>query len=250
MTNPQQTAQETQYAFPYHWLPVDAGAYWVPGRDLGWVFEYANLLTSVADEVAASGARRVLDFGCGDGRLVGHLTSQGIDKVDGVDMSERAVAFARAFATARGPGMSVFGSSLGEVDGPYDVVTAMEVIEHVPDGDLPAVVDGLAGCLAPNGRLIVTVPTTVIPLSDKHERHYDVGLLKAHLSPQFEIEKVRYLHRDNRWRLVLRRVISNRWFSVRDERCLRIAWKAYERYCRHAAPEDGIHILAVAELAP
>jgi methionine biosynthesis protein MetW len=95
----------------------------------------------------------VLDLGCGDGSFLECLGREvpGID-VRGADVSETALAKARA------RGIDAFRLDLSEpgaeVPAGFDVVTALEVVEHVPDAE--AVVTAAAG--AAGRYLIVSVP--------------------------------------------------------------------------------------------
>src|SRR5438132_3885481 len=82
--------QEAQYSFPYHYSDLSEGAY-----------KFANLsylirIATVKQMLSPYLGQLVLDAGCGDGRLCYELRNENI-KVVGVDMSERAISFARAF---------------------------------------------------------------------------------------------------------------------------------------------------------
>jgi 3' terminal RNA ribose 2'-O-methyltransferase Hen1 len=64
-------------------------------------------LAAVAEVIAASGARRVLDLGCGEGRLIAELLRlPGVQQVTGVDVSHRALqgAARRLGVASAGPG--------------------------------------------------------------------------------------------------------------------------------------------------
>jgi methionine biosynthesis protein MetW len=95
----------------------------------------------------------VLDLGCGDGSFLECLRREvpGIE-VRGADVSETALAKARA------RGIEVMRLDLteasAELPGAHDVVTALEVIEHVPDAE--TVVRKAAA--AARRYLIVSVP--------------------------------------------------------------------------------------------
>ena len=95
----------------------------------------------------------VLDLGCGDGSFLECLRRAVPDlQAHGADVSDTALARARA------RGIEAFPLDLtepdAEVPGGYDVVTALEVIEHVPDAE--AVVRKAAA--AARRYLIVSVP--------------------------------------------------------------------------------------------
>jgi methionine biosynthesis protein MetW len=95
----------------------------------------------------------VLDLGCGDGSFLVCLRDRvGELETRGADVSDEALAV----ATKRG--IDAFRLDLAEpaseIPGRYDVVTALEVIEHLPDAE--AVV--LKATAAARRYLIVSVP--------------------------------------------------------------------------------------------
>lgn len=240
--------QEAQYTFPYHWIPTDDDMVWGPSRVLPWVHEYAAVLEEVKNEVLRRSPSRILDFGCGDGRLACSLGLSSNAHVVGVDSSNRAIAFARAFSLAHGIAERVTFHA-GDIDefkarDPFDVIVAMEVLEHIPDDVIPTVLAALSRVLSDEGVVIVSVPTTVVPVIGKHFRHYTVELLTEQLAPHFSLEEHRYVHRNNRVRRLLRQLTANRLFSLRNRRALSIVQLVYNQYCRTATLDDGVHLLA------
>lgn len=100
--------------------------------------------------------RRALDVGCGAGLLAEPLVRLGA-AVTAIDAAPENVEVARAHAA--GQGLSIDYRAMGiEALGEngFDLVTSMEVIEHVTD---PAFfIRGLADALAPDGLLILSTP--------------------------------------------------------------------------------------------
>lgn len=99
--------------------------------------------------------KSALDVGCGAGLLCEPLARLGT-RVTGVDAAQENVAAASAHATAGGLPIDYKCADVATLEGTYDLVTSMEVIEHVTD---PALfVSALVARLAPDGLLILSTP--------------------------------------------------------------------------------------------
>jgi 2-polyprenyl-6-hydroxyphenyl methylase/3-demethylubiquinone-9 3-methyltransferase len=100
--------------------------------------------------------KRALDVGCGAGLLCEPLARLGAS-VTGVDAAAENIGAAKAHAKLSGLDIDYRAGELAEQKlGKFDLVTSMEVIEHVTD---PAgFVAGLAGRLNPVGLLILSTP--------------------------------------------------------------------------------------------
>ncbi len=100
--------------------------------------------------------RSALDVGCGAGLLCEPLARLGA-RVTGVDAALENIAAAREHAA--GSGLDI-DYRAGELDtlglGRFDLVTCLEVIEHV--ADKPAFLAQLADRLAPGGLMILSTP--------------------------------------------------------------------------------------------
>ena len=99
---------------------------------------------------------RILDVGCGGGLLSEPLARMGA-KVVGVDASRGNIEAARLHASAQSIEVDYRLGEAGDVlrqDERFDVVLALEVIEHV--SDVPAFLKHAASSLAPGGLLFVS----------------------------------------------------------------------------------------------
>ncbi|WP_114228617.1 MULTISPECIES: bifunctional 2-polyprenyl-6-hydroxyphenol methylase/3-demethylubiquinol 3-O-methyltransferase UbiG [Sphingomonas] len=99
--------------------------------------------------------KTALDVGCGAGLLCEPLARLGA-AVTGIDAAPELIAAARTHAAGQGLEISYVASGVEELGGQYDLVTAMEVIEHVADP--AAFLASLAARLAPGGLLILSTP--------------------------------------------------------------------------------------------
>ena len=99
--------------------------------------------------------KTALDVGCGAGLLAEPLARLGAN-VMGIDASPEVIAVAREHAAAIGLEIDYRVGDVQTLEREFDLVTAMEVIEHVADPQL--FVKALARRLAPAGLLVMSTP--------------------------------------------------------------------------------------------
>ncbi|MGE0483431.1 MAG: bifunctional 2-polyprenyl-6-hydroxyphenol methylase/3-demethylubiquinol 3-O-methyltransferase UbiG [Gammaproteobacteria bacterium] len=129
-------------------------------------------LRYVGDRVTLAGAR-VADIGCGGGLLSEALARAGA-QVTAIDASPELITVAREHAAQGGLVIDyrvLLSADLAqEAAGRFDVVTCMELVEHVPDAD--ALLADCAALLAPGGSLFVST-------LNRTARAYALGVVAA-----------------------------------------------------------------------
>jgi SAM-dependent methyltransferase len=237
--------QDAQYEFPYHYLPHLHEGHARRTRSLRWGREYLCYLLFLAEKVRTLAPRALLDVGCGDGRLLSLLVEI-VPQCHGVDLSASAIRFARAFV----PKAQVAELDAGQLDRTFDVVTAIEVLEHVPDDGVAGFLCTLAARCRPGGTAIVSVPTTNVALNRKHYRHYDEALLREQLvasGAPFDVRELEYVYRQPTWLRVLDRAIDNRHFRLEISALDRLLWNHTWQRLRRASAADGHHLVATLQ---
>lgn len=113
----------------------------------------------IASRAPLSG-KTALDVGCGAGLLCEPLARLAAE-VTGVDAAPENVQAAAAHAERSGLDIRYMAGDVGTLDlGQFDLVTSMEVIEHV--ADKAAFVSALADTLAPGGLMVLSTPNRTV----------------------------------------------------------------------------------------
>lgn len=99
--------------------------------------------------------KRAADVGCGAGLLAEPLARLGA-AVTGIDAAPENIAAARAHALGQGLEIDYRVGGAEALGGRYDLVTSLEVVEHVAEP--AAFVAGLAAAVAEGGLLILSTP--------------------------------------------------------------------------------------------
>jgi len=144
---------------------------------------HEDRLAAVAQAVAQTGARTVLDLGCGEGDLVLRLSEiPGIDRITGIEIDADRLRRAQARLAEAPPQdarVQLACSSLTRAHpnlAGYDCACLVEVIEHLPQADINRLERAVFAGMRP-GHVIVTTPNAeynpVLGVPPHRFRHAD-----------------------------------------------------------------------------
>ena len=135
-------------ALAHHW--------WDPTSEFKPLHDINPLrLSYIARRCGALAGKAVLDVGCGGGILTEAMAHDGA-KVTGIDLSDKALGVARLHQIESGASVDyrLMSAEALAIEAPatFDVVTCMELLEHVPD---PAsTIDACAKLVRPGGYVV------------------------------------------------------------------------------------------------
>lgn len=113
-----------------------AHRWWDPASDFKPLHDINPLRLDHIDRIARLEGKTVVDVGCGGGILAESMAQRGAS-VTGIDLSEQALKVARLHSLESGiePDYRLVSAEdlARERPGQFDVVTCMELLEHVPD---------------------------------------------------------------------------------------------------------------------
>jgi len=127
---------------------------------------------------------RVLDIGTHDGTLFCVTGARGV----GIDPELAAVTSIPGVTLVKGS----FPEDLAQLpDESFDAVTALAVVEHVPEGELLKWAESIARLVVPGGPLIMTVPAPAVDtILHVLMRLHLVAGMEAHQHHRFQLDNV------------------------------------------------------------
>jgi len=118
-------------------------------------------LDAVAGHLLATGARSVLDLGCGPGELLQRLAAHAqFERIVGIDLSATALALAREGLGTSLARVELRHASFARADpelAGFEIAALVETIEHIDPNRLGEVEQAVFGSYRP-GKVLVTTP--------------------------------------------------------------------------------------------
>lgn len=131
-----------------------ASRWWDPQSEFKPLHDINPLRLDYIDQRAAIRGKKVLDVGCGGGILAESMALRGAE-VTGIDMGEAPLEVAKLHMLESGAQLEyrqITAEALAaEMPGQFDVVTCMEMLEHVPNPG--SVIAACAALVKPGGQL-------------------------------------------------------------------------------------------------
>jgi 2-polyprenyl-3-methyl-5-hydroxy-6-metoxy-1,4-benzoquinol methylase len=146
-------------------------------------FYWQNAFIQLIDEIKG---KRILDIGCGTGKLMELLMKNGAE-VEGIEISR----FAADVALSKGLKVVAKDTLLLDSESAYDIITAFDVIEHVPD--VKAFLKKVRTLLKDEGVFVFLTPDagSERALTEK-EKWYGYNSSLEHLY-YFSVESLRFI---------------------------------------------------------
>ncbi len=174
---------ELQTSAPLNAIPEDA--HW-------WFATRTSAIKAWLNQLPQPRDLEILDVGCGAGNMMHHLNCYG--RVRGIEVDARPVKIAQA----RGYDVRQADAARGIPfpDASFDLVTALDVIEHVDDD--AAILREARRVLKPGGYLLITTPAFQWLWShndelNAHKRRYTTRELKQRLAQaRLRVRRVSY----------------------------------------------------------
>jgi 2-polyprenyl-6-hydroxyphenyl methylase/3-demethylubiquinone-9 3-methyltransferase len=130
-----------------------ASRWWDPGSEFKPLHDINPLRLDYVDRAATLMGKKVLDIGCGGGILSESMAFRGA-QVTGIDMGDTPLKVARLHAMESGAEVDYQLISAEDMAqqhaGEFDIVTCMEMLEHVPDPG--STIAACSALLKPGGR--------------------------------------------------------------------------------------------------
>jgi len=223
--------QESQYVFPYHYIPSFENGHFCQHLYWPWGFRYIGGIKLVLSILEGINFESLVDIGCGDGRFLREVNKRYRGKVLlGIDYSLRAIHLARAM----NPDLNYECMDICKeksVKQIFDVVTLVEVLEHIPIDLINDFTHNLAGFQKTGGKLIITVPHKNKSVQAKHYQNFDTVTLRKLTETYYEVENIIFFDKISPiFRRLMKGFLHNSIFILNNHFLLDTLFKIYLRH--------------------
>jgi len=141
----------------------------------------------ILPHIPSSRKIRILDCGCGYGRMLKALREFGYQNVVGVDCSLEQVQYAQQILGLQGVNCADAVEFLKELESFFDVILILDVLEHLGVDQTIELLKIARQRMAPGGVIVIQVPNALCPmnlyryLDITHQRAYSVNSLSQTL---------------------------------------------------------------------
>jgi SAM-dependent methyltransferase len=234
------------YKLPDHWVLHEQH------QDKPFTLLHSAYVKRAIEIIKASGAKTVLEVGCGDGWNCGEMVAAGLDVV-GTDWSVRGIAYASALVPqARFSRLDVTSPEFeSQFPDKFDAVALIEVIEHIPPSDCVSAIRSITQPLKSGGTFVLTTPSENFPNDNPlHYQHFTAqklrdmmgragGLEVVSIEGYGDVEADRSYWNKMRW-------VDNSYYSIKP--AIRHFTEQYKKLPRIGAPLDRCHgLIAVMQ---
>jgi SAM-dependent methyltransferase len=188
-----------EYEDQYHRL--EESHWWFVGR--------RHLVRKLVLQATTNPSSHILEIGCSGGPLMQQLATDGYKHVTGIDISKDGVALCHQRGLTDAHVMDA--QKLDLPNSHFDVITASDVLEHLPDA--PKALAEWYRVLKPGGNLIVFVPAFQFLWSEHDEvnlhfqRYTKAGLSRMISEAGFSIVRASYWNFCLFWPVALVRLL-------------------------------------------
>ncbi len=224
----EQEIQETEYDFPYHYISEFRKGF-NQTYNWTWGLYHASAMEFLLGRVEIETFSSLADIGCGDGRWVRELARCHPDKsITGIDYSKKVINLAKAL----NPSLDFRCADINRepLNETFDILTLIEVLEHIPIPLVDDFVESAAKLLQPGGTLIMTVPHLNKPLEDKHFQHFSVDSIKRITGKQFRITHAAFFERISLLPKIINKILTNRVFILNHSGLKTLLYNSYKKW--------------------
>jgi 2-polyprenyl-3-methyl-5-hydroxy-6-metoxy-1,4-benzoquinol methylase len=227
--------QEEEYLIPYHHT-VKEGEY------AG--ISYFSVISIIKKIIKKISPKTILDFGCGDGKLIYELKNQDTE-LTGIDLSKKAISFAKIFS----PKEKFIAEDINNYKPKekFNMIISIETLEHIPPDQLKNIIKNLNRLVKENGYLIITVPSKNVRLFKKHYQHFDTKTMQNYLEGQFKIVKTLGHYKISKRYELLYALATNNYLSISSKKYQKFLNKYFKKNIERASTNNCRRLIFICK---